>query len=211
MLKILVLACLILMSILAHAAEPMSSAEFRACAELFAKLDRERSELLRLGEKYNAGDRTYTAEELQMRSRVYKSNRAEVSRERSCNKMPSSYDAAMICPESRYDSSWCRGFLDEPEVQQAIKSLKAEEEAFTSCARRAVALDGREAELDRRGRLYETGLSSITYSEIRREEREYNRDSAKFNEECVRNFKVPEEVQRSICSHPAYRSDWCKD
>lgn len=93
----------------------------------------------------------------------------------------------------------------EGKDQAEFEAVKAK---FTSCARRAAALEGDNDELERRVDMYNSGVDSFSASELRAQRARLNRRAAAFNDECT-NIRANDEIVR-ICSHPAYQSRWCR-
>jgi hypothetical protein len=138
------------------------------------------------------------------------------------------------CTQEEYKSAWCDDLLKSPSyevyrdrikaqlAQEAARKRAEEVEArnrevasimkdFQACAGDAVDLESERKQYQFNLALYKSGFSSITYSDISARQRELVQHEKKFNKNCNHNWRLPTDQARSLCDHPAYRSEWCSN
>lgn len=90
--------------------------------------------------------------------------------------------------------------------ERARREVEEARTRFESCARRAASLEGEVEEIERRTAMHDAG-SGYDASELRRDQRRLERKVDSFNGDCS-NIRFLKEFTK-VCSHPAYRSQWC--
>ncbi|EKE28484.1 MAG: Peptidyl-prolyl cis-trans isomerase [uncultured bacterium (gcode 4)] len=204
----------------------MSDHEFKICASAYrdnleiyyeAKEARESYEIAALDNK----PRTTKSQLLEKLAKLSENN-ATLS---TCKKSLIDINSILeYCPQAQYSSNWCDAYLGRQEVIDAkaekeayeAKAKKAKEEEdevfadFQQCAGTARDVEGQEEQYEYNLRLYNTGFSSISYSQMIAEQQNLNKGIKKLNSKCGgKGWRLPIDRVRGLCSHPAYTSEWC--